>query len=176
VAAYCLLGAGWLIIKSEGALQLQAVRWAKSSLLFTVAGIAAISIATPLVSPSIFAKWFSFPNIVLLLPIPAATAVLFAVIFRSLQRLPVRLAQGNEYGAWVPFGATVGVFLLAFYGLAYSLFPWLVIEQITIWQAASAPEAMGVILLGAGVVLPMIVGYTVFSYRVFWGKSTVLKY
>ena len=176
VAAYCLLGAGWLIIKSEGALQLQAVRWAKYSLLFTIAGIAAISIATPLVSSSIFAKWFSFPQIVLLLPIPAATAVLFAVIFRSLQRLPVRLAQGNEYGAWVPFGATVGVFLLAFYGLAYSLFPWLVIEQITIWQAASAPEAMGVILLGAGVVLPMIVGYTVFSYRVFWGKSTALKY
>jgi cytochrome bd ubiquinol oxidase subunit II len=176
VAAYCLLGAGWLIIKSEGALQLQAVRWAQSSLLFTIAGIAAISIATPLVSPSIFAKWFSFPNIVLLLPIPAATAVLFAVIFRSLKRLPVRLAQGNEYGAWVPFGATVGVFLLAFYGLAYSLFPWLVIEQITIWQAASAPEAMGVILLGAAVVLPMIVGYTVFSYRVFWGKSTALKY
>jgi cytochrome bd ubiquinol oxidase subunit II len=176
VAAYCLLGAGWLIIKSEGLLQLQAVRWAKASLWFTLAGIAAISIATPLVSPSIFAKWFSFPNIVLLLPIPAATVLLFAVIFRSLKRLPVRLAQGNEYGAWVPFGATVGVFLLAFYGLAYSLFPWLVIDQITIWQAASAPEAMGVILLGAAVVLPMIVVYTVFSYRVFWGKSTALKY
>jgi cytochrome bd ubiquinol oxidase subunit II len=176
VAAYCLLGAGWLIIKSEGLLQLQAVRWAKASLWFTLAGIAAISIATPLVSPSIFAKWFSFPNIVLLLPIPAATVLLFAVIFRSLKRLPVRLAQGNEYGAWVPFGATVGVFLLAFYGLAYSLFPWLVIDQITIWQAASAPEAMGVILLGAAVVLPMIVAYTVFSYRVFWGKSTALKY
>jgi cytochrome d ubiquinol oxidase subunit II len=176
VAAYCLLGAGWLIIKSEGALQLQAVRWARGSLLLTMAGIAAISIATPLVSPSIFAKWFSFPNIVLLLPIPAATAVLFAVIFRSLQRLPVRLAQGNEYGAWVPFGATVGVFVLAFYGLAYSLFPWLVIDRITIWQAASAPEAMGVILAGAAVVLPMIIGYTVFAYRVFWGKSTALKY
>jgi len=113
---------------------------------------------------------------VLLLPIPAATAVLFWVIYRSLQRLPTRLAQGNEYGAWVSFGATVGVFLLAFYGLAYSLFPWLVMDQITIWQAASAPEAMGVILAGAAVVLPMIVGYTVFSYRVFWGKSTALKY
>ncbi|MEO7952533.1 MAG: cytochrome d ubiquinol oxidase subunit II, partial [Polaromonas sp.] len=98
VAAYCLLGAGWLIIKTEGQLQLQAVRWARGSLLFTMAGIAAISLATPLVSPSIFAKWFSFPNIILLVPIPAATGVLFWVIFRSLQRLPVRLAQGNEYG------------------------------------------------------------------------------
>ena len=176
VAAYCLLGAGWLIIKSEGALQLQAVRWARGSLLFAMTGVAAISIATPLVSPSIFAKWFSFPNIVLLLPIPVATAVLFAVIFRSLQRLPVRLAQGNEYGAWVPFGGTVGVFFLAFYGLAYSLFPWLVIDKITIWQAATAPQAMGVILAGAAVVLPMIIGYTVFAYRVFWGKSSALKY
>ena len=176
VAAYCLLGAGWLIIKTEGELQLRAVRWARGSLLLTVLGVAAISVATPLVSPLIFDKWFSFPNIVLLLPIPAATVVLFAVIYRSLQRLPVRLAQGNEYGAWVPFGATVGVFLLAFYGLAYSLFPWLVIDRITIWQAATAPEAMGVILAGALVVLPMIVGYTVFAYRVFWGKSTALKY
>ena len=176
VAAYCLLGAGWLIIKTEGALQLQAVRWARASLLLTMAGIAAISIATPLISPSIFAKWFSFPNIVLLMPIPAATAVLFAVIYRSLQRLPTRLAQGNEYGAWVPFGATVGVFLLAFYGLAYSLFPWLVIDKLNIWQAATSPEAMTVIFVGACVVLPVIVGYTVFAYRVFWGKSTALKY
>jgi cytochrome d ubiquinol oxidase subunit II len=176
VAAYCLLGAGWLIIKSEGALQLQAVRWARGSLLLTMAGVAAISLATPLVSRTIFDKWFSFPEIVLLLPIPVATAVLFWVIYRSLQRLPTRLAQGNEYGAWVPFGATVGVVFLAFYGLAYSLFPWLVIDKITIWQAAISPESMAVILVGAAVVLPMIIGYTVFAYRVFWGKSTALKY
>ena len=176
VAAYCLLGAGWLIIKTEGALQLQAVRWARGSLLFSMAGIAAISIATPLISASIFDKWFSFPNIVLLMPIPAATVVLFAVIYRSLKRLPTRLAQGNEYGAWVPFGATVGVFMLAFYGLAYSLFPWLVIDKLNIWQAATAPEAMMVIFVGACVVLPVIVGYTVFAYRVFWGKSAALKY
>ncbi|ABM35816.1 cytochrome d ubiquinol oxidase subunit II [Polaromonas naphthalenivorans] len=176
LSAYCLLGAGWLIIKSGGALQLQAVRWARASLWLTMAGIAAISLATPWVSPAIFDKWFSFPNIVLLLPIPVATAVLFWVIYRSLQRLPTRLAQGNEYGIWVPFGATIGVFLLAFYGLAYSLFPWLVIDRINIWQAAISPESMGVILAGAVVVLPMIIGYTVFSYRVFWGKSGALKY
>ncbi|MDB5884871.1 MAG: cytochrome bd quinol oxidase subunit 2 apoprotein [Polaromonas sp.] len=176
VAAYCLLGAGWLIIKSEGELQLQAVRWARASLFFTMAGIGAISIATPLVSQSIFDKWFVFPNIVLLMPIPVATAVLFWLIHRSLQRLPTRLAQGNEYGAWVPFGATIGIFLLAFYGLAYSLFPWLVIDRINIWQAAISPESMGIILVGAAVVLPMIIGYTVFAYRVFWGKSTALKY
>jgi len=176
VAAYCLMGAGWLIIKTEGPLQLKAVQWARGSLWFTAAGIAAISLATPLVSASIFAKWFSFPNVFLLLPIPLATLTLLLIIGRSLRRLPERLAQGNEYGAWVPFGATVGVFLLAFYGLAYSLFPWLVIDRINVWEGTISPESMGVIFVGALVVLPMIIGYTVFAYRVFWGKSTALKY
>ncbi len=176
VAAYCLLGAGWLIMKTEGPLQLKAVAWARGSLWFTAAGVAAISMMTPLVSPRIFEKWFSFPNLMLLLPIPAVTVALFWVMARSLARLPTRLAQGNQYGAAVPFASTVGVFLLAFYGLAYSLFPWLVVDRLTIWQAASSPEALMVIFYGVVVVLPVIVGYTVFAYRVFWGKTTALHY
>jgi cytochrome bd ubiquinol oxidase subunit II len=176
VAAYCLLGAGWLIMKSEGALQLKAVAWARASLWFTAAGVLAISLATPLVSERIFDKWFSFPNIVMLLPIPAMTLALLAVIYRSLRRLPTRLGQGNHYGAAVPFVCTVGVFLLAFYGLAYSLFPWLVVDRITIWQAASSTEALRVIFYGVVIVLPVIIGYTVYSYRVFWGKTTELNY
>jgi cytochrome d ubiquinol oxidase subunit II len=104
------------------------------------------------------------------------TMALFVLIARSLKRLPTRLASNNHYGAAVPFASTVGIFLLAFYGLAYSLFPWLVVDQITLWQAASAPEALLVIFYGVVVVLPVIIGYTVFSYRVFWGKSTALKY
>ena len=176
VAAYCLLGAGWLIMKTEGALQLKAVAWARGSWWFAAAGVAAISLATPLVSARIVDKWFSFPNLVLLFPIPAATVVLFLVMARSLKRLPLRLAQGNQYGAAVPFACTVGVFLLAFYGLAYSLFPWLVVDQLSLWQAASAPEALQVIFYGVVVVVPVIIGYTVFAYRVFWGKSTALQY
>jgi cytochrome d ubiquinol oxidase subunit II len=176
VAAYCLLGAGWLIMKTEGALQRKAVRWAQGSLWLTAAGIAAISLATPWVSERIFDKWFSFPNVVLLLPIPAVTVALFVVIARSLKRLPLRLEQGNQYGAAVPFACTVGIFLLAFYGLGYSLFPWLVVDRLTIWQAASSPEALLVIFYGVAVVLPVIIGYTVYAYRVFWGKSTALKY
>jgi cytochrome d ubiquinol oxidase subunit II len=176
VAAYCLLGAGWLIMKTEGPLQLKAVAWARGSLWLTAAGVAAISMMTPLVSPRIFEKWFSFPNLMLLLPIPAVTVALFWVIARSLARLPKRLADGNQYGAAVPFASTVGVFLLAFYGLAYSLFPWLVVDRLTIWQAASSPEALMVIFYGVVVVLPVIVGYTVFAYRVFWGKTTALNY
>jgi cytochrome d ubiquinol oxidase subunit II len=176
VFAYRLLGAGWLIMKTEGALQLRAVAWAQGSLWLTAAGVIAISVATPWVSQRIFDKWFSFPNLLMLLPIPAVTLALFVVIHRSLKRLPVRFAQGNQYGAGVPFASTVGIFLLSFYGLAYSLFPWLVIDKLNIWQAASAPEALLVIFYGVVVVLPVIIGYTVFAYRVFWGKSTQLSY
>jgi cytochrome d ubiquinol oxidase subunit II len=176
VFAYRLLGAAWLIMKSEGALQMNAVDWAKGSLWLAAAGVLAISIATPWVSPRIFDKWFSFPNLLMLFPIPAMTMALFFVISRSLSRLPTRLAQGNQYGAAVPFAGTVGVFLLSFYGLAYSLFPWLVIDRLDIWQAASAPEALWVIFYGVVVVLPVIIGYTIFAYRVFWGKTTTLSY
>jgi len=176
VAAYCLLGAGWLIMKTEGELQRKAVRWAWGSLWLTALGIAAISVVTPWVSSRIFDKWFSFPNMVTLLPIPLMTLVLFVLIARSLHRLPTRLAQNNQYGIAVPFAGTIGIMLLAFYGLAYSLFPWLVIDEITIWQSASAPEALMVIFYGVALVLPVILAYTVFAYRVFWGKSTALVY
>ena len=176
VAGYALLGAGWLIIKTDGPLQLQAVRWARGSLWLTAVGIAAVSIATPLLSERIFDKWFSLPEIVLLAPVPIATALLFFAVDRSLRRLPTRLADGNEYGAWVPFGGAIGIFLLAFYGLAYSLFPYLVVDRMTIWQAAASPESLMIIFVGACVVLPVIVGYTVFAYKVFAGKAQPLDY
>ncbi|MFM1817482.1 MAG: hypothetical protein RL364_342 [Pseudomonadota bacterium] len=176
IGAYRLLGATWLIMKSEGALQLKALGWARASLLMTALGVLAISVATPLVSQRIFDKWFSFPYLLMLFPIPLTTVVLFGIIHRSLARLPVRLADGNQYGAGVPFIATVGVFLLAFYGLGYSLFPWLVVDQITIWQGTSSMESLWVIFIGTVIVLPVIVGYTIYAYRVFWGKSASLSY
>jgi cytochrome bd ubiquinol oxidase subunit II len=175
-AGYALLGATWLIIKTEGALQLKAVAWARGSLLLTGAGIAAISIATPMLSAQIFNKWFAWPNLFLLMPIPLTTLALFLTIYRSLKRLPTRLHEGNEYGVWVPFAASVGIFCLAFYGLAYSLFPWLVVDKITVWQAASAKESLMIIFIGAMVVLPAIIGYTAFAYWVFWGKARALTY
>jgi cytochrome d ubiquinol oxidase subunit II len=76
----------------------------------------------------------------------------------------------------VPFAATVGVFVLAFLGLAYSLFPYLVVDRITIWEAASAPESLMIILVGAAIVLPTIGGYTFYAYRVFRGKARDLTY
>jgi cytochrome d ubiquinol oxidase subunit II len=175
-AFYCLLGAGWLLMKTDKVLQLKAVKWAMASLWLVIVGIMAISITTPWVSERIFDKWFSFPNIVMLLPIPLMTATLIFVIARTLKRLPVRLAQNNFYGIGVPFACTVGIFLLASYGLGYSLFPWLAIDQLSIWQAASATEALRVIFYGVLVVVPIILVYTAYTYRVFWGKSSTLHY
>jgi cytochrome d ubiquinol oxidase subunit II len=170
-AGYGLLGSTWLIMKCEGELQAAAVRWARSTLWATAAGVAAISLATPLVSERIFDKWFSLPNVIGLAPIPIATATLFLVTGVFLRRLP----DPDDRWCWVPFAATVGVFVLAFLGLAYSLFPYLVVDRLTIWQAASAPESLMIILVGAGVVLPTIAGYTVYAYRVFWGKARDLS-
>ena len=180
VAGYALLGAGWLIMKTEGTLQHRAVRWARVSLWLTALGIAAVSFATPLVSPRIFDKWFSVPNIFALAPIPLFTAALCVLAAIFLHRLEQDTASGNERGrdrwCWAPFACSVGIFVLAFNGLAYSLFPYLVIDRITIWDAASAPESLVVILVGVVVVLPTIIGYTIYSYRVFWGKARELSY
>jgi cytochrome bd ubiquinol oxidase subunit II len=176
VAGYAFLGASWLVMKTEGALQQKAVGWARLAWWGAGLGILGVSIASPFVSERIFVKWFTLPYVVLLLPIPVTTAVLMLVAARSLKRLPVRLAQGNEYGAWVPFGCMVGIISLAFYGLAYSLFPYLVVDRLTIWDAASAPESLMFIFVGAAVVLPAIAGYTVFVYRVFRGKASKLSY
>ena len=173
IAGYALLGATWLIYKTEGELQMRAMRWARTSLWLTAVGVAAVSIATPLVSTRIFDKWFVWPNIVVLAPIPLMSAALFVLIEVLLRRAPAR--AGGRQDA-LPFIVTVGIFGLAFLGLAYSLFPYLVVDRITIWQAASAPESLFVIFWGVCVVLPAILGYTIYAYRVFGGKASELSY
>lgn len=175
-AGYCLLGAGWLLIKSEGALQRRALVWGRWALGLTAFGVGAVSVATPLLSEAIFAKWFAIPAIFLLAPIPLFTIALFVIAGLALVRLPARLERGNESGVWVPFAASVGIFLLAFHGLAYSLFPWLVPQRLDLWQAAAAPGSLAFILVGVVIVLPLIIGYTIFAYRVFRGKASPLDY
>jgi cytochrome bd ubiquinol oxidase subunit II len=171
-SGYALLGATWLIIKVDGALVQKAVRWAWRSLWLTGMGIAAVSLATPYLSPRIFEKWFALPGLFYLLPIPLITALVFAHCESRLRRL----LRGDAASDWRPFAAAIGLFLLAFAGLAYSLFPYLVIDRITLWQAAAAPESLRFMLVGAAITLPAILGYTIFSYRVFWGRSSQLSY
>lgn len=175
-AAYALLGASWLIMKSESGLQQDAGRWAQRSLIGAVLCVAAVSVVTPLVSASIAEKWFSLPEFLLLLPLPLVTAVLFVLLFFGVPRLMKQQQGGNDRYCWLPFAATVGIFLLSFHGLAYSVFPDVIIDEMTIWEAAGPAQGLWVILIGAVVVLPAILGYTVFAYRVFWGKTRDLSY
>ncbi|MFN4018856.1 MAG: cytochrome d ubiquinol oxidase subunit II [Reyranella sp.] len=171
-AAYAFVGATWLIAKTEGDLQRRAVRWARVALILTAIGILVVSVATPLVSDRIFERWFTFPNIIGLVPIPLMTAALFAGLWVFLARMP----RADHSLDLVPFLGAVGLFALGFLGLAYSFYPYVIPERLTIWQAASAPESLLIILFGALFVLPMIIGYTVFSYYVFRGKASELHY
>jgi cytochrome d ubiquinol oxidase subunit II len=159
-------------MKTDGDLQRKAVRWARASLWMTVGGIALVSIATPLVSARIFDKWFAWPNIMLLAPIPVMTGALIVATELTLRRLPM---PGDRH-CWVPFMMTAGIYILCFAGLAYSFYPYIVPERMTIVEAASAPEALIIMLVGALLVLPAIIGYTAFSYKVFHGKATDLRY
>ena len=163
-------------MKTRGPLQRKSVVWARRSLGWFALGLALVSIVTPMLNERVYERWFMLENMLGAWPLPVMTVVLIAVTMRALRRLPLRLSQNNEYGIWVPFGCTVGLFMLAFHGLAYSLFPWLVLDEMTIWQAAAAPESLQVILIGAVVVLPVIILYTIFAYRVFHGKATPLEY
>jgi len=179
-AGYALLGAGWLMMKTTGELQHRAIGWARVSLLLTAVGVLAVSLATPVVSARIFDKWFSMPNLIALMPIPLVTLALFALAYIFLRRLADDARSGNtqdiDRWVWVPFCCAVGIFVLAFFGLAYSLYPYLVVDRIDIFEAASAPESLRIILIGTALTLPAIVVYTVFAYRVFWGKARLLDY
>lgn len=171
-ALYIMLGAAWLLIKTEGALFQKAARWGRLALLPMGAGLLLVSIATPLVSPAIAEKWFSLPNAIGLLPIPLISAVAYAGliwIFNSRQIL------NNGYG-WLAFVALTVICVLASIGLGYSLFPDILIGQLTIWQAASATESLLFTFWGVLITLPAILVYTVFVYRVFRGKATHLSY
>jgi cytochrome d ubiquinol oxidase subunit II len=176
-AAYALLGAGWLIMKTEGTLQQKAIRWARRCLLGAGLGILIVSVLTPFMNERFFQKWFNLDNFYLLGLIPILTILLFAFMLLSLHRLAIDAKENNQNGlsrwCWAPFAVTVLIFILAFDGLAHSLFPYLVVGKITIWQAASATQSLWIILVGALLVLPMIVFYTVYAYKVFWGKVSL---
>ena len=131
-----------------------------------------ISLASPMVSHTVFEKWFAMPQFIALLPIPVACAAAFFAALHVVSK--PRLVEAG-YG-WIAFASTVLIFVLAFLGLAYSLYPYIVIDRLTAWEAAAAPKSLEFIFVGVAITLPAIVIYTVFMYRVFWGKARELTY
>ena len=171
-AAYAFIGATWLLMKTEGVLQMKSVRWAKLGLVGIIIGFVGISAATPLVSDRIFDKWFSLPEFAFLLPLPLISIGLIAMLWLSLRHLP----DAEDRWTWVPFVMASILFTLGFFGMAYSFYPYVVPEKMTIYEAASAPESLAIILAGTCIVLPIIMAYTALAYMIFRGKATDLSY
>ena len=169
--AYVLMGATWLVMKTEGAIQEKAIGWAKTAWWPMVAGMALISMATPWISETVRERWFTLPALLALMAIPLMTGLSLLAVRWLLDARAVRGPLD-----WLPFVLLIVVFVLGFLGLAYSVYPYVVIDRLTVWQAASSPAALKVILVGVCLSVPAIVWYTAFSYRVFGGKTGELKY
>jgi len=170
--AYAFIGAAWLIWRTEGELQRAAIGWARAAIWPMGLGILLVSAVTPLVSDRIFERWFAFPEVLLLAPLPIVTAALLLGLASLLRHMPLPKDALRR----VPFWGAVALFALFFAGLAWSFFPYIVPDRLTIWQSASAPESLSLILVGAIFVLPIILAYTVLAWRIFGGKARELTY
>lgn len=161
LAGYNLLGATWLIMKTEGDTQAWARLKAENALIAAGLATVVISLWTPLTIPRIWDRWFDWPNIALLAPVPLLTAATAISCWRGIQ---------NNTSEAQAFFSAVGLFLLGFAGLVISNVPYLVPESLTVWQAAAAPSSQMFMLVGTLVMLPVILAYTAFVYWTFRGK------
>ena len=157
---YGLLGAGWLILKTEGGVQDRARFQGRVCLVGVFAAIVIVSLWTPEAIAAVAARWFSWPNILLLAPVPVATVALAFVTWRAL-------GGRNQV---LPFIGAIGLFVLSYLGIAISLYPMIVPYHFTLREAASSVSTQAFLLVGALVLLPVIFMYTGWSYWVFRGK------
>jgi cytochrome d ubiquinol oxidase subunit II len=157
---YALLGATWLIMKTEGALQDWCFRVTLPLGAAVVGLIVIVSIWTPLLDPTIAARWFGWPNIVLVSPVPLLVAGAAFALHRTVQ-------TRHEF---LPFLLSQGLFVLSYVGLGISVYPYIVPRSITIWQAAAPPESLIFLLVGALILIPIILAYTAHAYWIFRGK------
>lgn len=161
VFGYTLLGATWMIMKTTDTTQDWARRVANYVLIFVAVFMGLVSLTVPFFNADIRELWFSFPNFWYLLPVPLATLGLFLAIWRGIW-------HGHEY--W-PFLFSIAVFLMGYIGLGISLWPWIVPYAFTMEQAAAASTSQSLLLIGAGVMLPVVLGYTAYCYYLFRGKT-----
>ena len=160
VVGYALIGACWLMMKTEGALKDWACSRARLLAVGVAAFIAMVSIWTPILQPQIAQRWFSWPHVAWLWPVPIATLALFVWLWRSL-------AAKRDVA---PFLAAMGLFVMCYLGLAISIWPMVVPYTISLWAAASSTKSQSFLGLGTMFLLPIIFMYTGWSYWVFRGK------
>lgn len=159
-AGYALLGSTWLVMKTEGILRDKAYRISKITAVATLAFMGIVSLWTPFLSPEIAERWFTFPQLLFVLPVPTLVFILAGVLAFGLFKRRDNL----------PFLATIGIFLLCFIGLGIGITPYIVPRAITIAEAAAPDKSLMFMLVGALILLPMILAYTAYSYWVFRGK------
>ncbi len=162
VFGYALLGATWLVMKTDGETQ----HWARQSAAYVLAWVAAfmavVSISMPTMDITVRELWFGVPTFFYLLPVPILTAALFIFVWRDLHR-------GYEYR---PFFFSIGIFLAGYFGIGISMWPYLVPFAVTFTRAAAAPESQSLLLVGTAVMLPVVLAYTAYCYYLFRGKAS----
>ncbi len=160
IAGYGLLGATWLVMKTEGPVAVRARQQSKILLIAVLVFMAAVSLYTPLLQERIAERWFSLPNFYYLWPVPVITALTAFFCWRWI-------GQGRDAP---PFLAAIALFMLGYLGLVISSFPYLVPPTLTIWDTAGAPSSQIFMLIGTLVLLPFVLGYIVLVYWLFRGK------
>jgi cytochrome d ubiquinol oxidase subunit II len=161
VSGYALLGATWLLIKTDGIVQKRARDHAKFLFWLVVLFLDIVSIWTPLAFPRIAERWFSLPNFFFFSPVPIVTAIVCVIAWKTLE---------DEKREIPPFLCAIALFFLGYTGLVISNFPYLVPPTLTVWDTSAAPSSQIFMLLGTLFMLPIILGYTAFVYWVFRGK------
>ena len=162
IFGYALLGATWLVMKTEDETQKWARNVARYVLVFVGLAMAIVSLTMPFIDERIANLWFSTPNIYLLAIIPILAGLAFLTIWRDLRK-NIRQAR--------PFLLTLGLFLLGYIGFGISLYPWIVPFKFTLWQAAAVSTSLSITLIGTVIMLPVILAYTAYCYYIFRGKS-----
>ncbi|MBK1734216.1 cytochrome d ubiquinol oxidase subunit II [Halorhodospira abdelmalekii] len=158
VLGYALLGATWGIMKTEGTTQQWLYRVTPLLVVAVALCLLVVSLWTPLTQPQVMERWLSeWPR---LLPLPLLGALALLLLWWAVQ-------ERREY---LPFFAAIGLFLSAFAGIVASKWPYAIPPHVTFDEAASAPESQLFILLGILFMLPIIIGYTTWTYWVFRGK------
>ncbi len=159
-AGYALLGSTWLIMKTEGDLRDQVYAIACRVGIATLLFMGIVSLWTPFLSPEIAERWFTFPRLLFVLPVPTLVFILAGLMAWGLLK-----RKDN-----IPFPAAIGLFLLCFIGLGIGITPYIVPRAITIAEAAAPDKSLAFMLVGALILLPIIIAYTAYTYWVFRGK------
>lgn len=160
VVAYATLGATWLIMKTEGALQARARALAWLCAPGMLLAIVAVSVATPFLQTAYYQRWFAWPQVIATAQVPLLVVIVSGTLFHALR------------AKWetAPFLLSLGLFALTFAGLGVSLYPYLIPESITIWDAAAPASSLIFMLVGAAILIPIILAYTAYAYWIFRGK------